>query len=275
MRIVTINTGKGDGAYAHRLNWLCDELARLDADVILLQEALAEVDGDLSTAGFLATTLHRHAYWSPARRKRRLVEGAWRDTWSGLVVLSRWESLDSATLELPSHPDDGQRVAQLVRLPAATAPLIIANLHLSHLPGQDTLRHRQLETVLDHPWLTGTGAMGLVGGDFNTPLSRLDALLAGQPQHLIDPFGSATPEAERATIPVAPSASPRRCIDYLLLTNHPSAPPLRVATTRVVLNRPSSDGAYPSDHCGVLLDVVAEDIRRTDSGNVMPAQERS
>lgn len=71
MKIVTINTAKGDGQYACRLDGLARELQALLADVILLQESLSTCDRSLSTAAHLGAALNLHATPAPSRRKPR------------------------------------------------------------------------------------------------------------------------------------------------------------------------------------------------------------
>src|SRR5688572_26954049 len=114
LRVVTINTGKGDGQYACRLALLADGLTRLDPDIVLLQESFIALDGSAHTARFLADRLGMQAAIAPARRKLREVEGRTVDSESGLAVLSRWMIRGSTTLALPSDPEDGDRIAQFV-----------------------------------------------------------------------------------------------------------------------------------------------------------------
>ncbi|MGD9893835.1 MAG: hypothetical protein AB7U18_21335, partial [Dehalococcoidia bacterium] len=57
IRIVTINTGKCDGLYRVRIRWLARELARLEPDIIALQEAFITEDGSAHTPSELAARL--------------------------------------------------------------------------------------------------------------------------------------------------------------------------------------------------------------------------
>ena len=60
-RIVTINTGKCDGAYYRRMRLLIEQLAALEPDVIALQESFRSDDVCGDTANTLAGALRMHA----------------------------------------------------------------------------------------------------------------------------------------------------------------------------------------------------------------------
>ena len=177
MRVLTLNTWKCDGHYSLRLQAMAAGIRALDPDVVALQECFASVDGQHDTARYLSLALGLHAHWAPARRKPRWVQGKHVDSWSGMAVLSRHPALECVSLQLPSNPADGGRLAQLalLRLAAGTT-LALANVHLSHLSdaeGGTELRKQQLDAVL-HGLATRYGNLAqLVCGDFNAPTRAL------------------------------------------------------------------------------------------------------
>lgn len=259
VRIVTINTGKGDGPYAARIGWLADELGRLTPDIVLVQEGLRSVDGRLDTVARLADRLGMASAFAPARRKAREVEGRWLDTWSGLGFLSRADAVETTSLPLPDHPRDGERIAQLGRWPFGGGALTVANVHLTHLAGENGLRGRQLAATLTHPWLAPGSGVRLLGGDLNTDLAGLDGLrAAAAPVALVDAVAAGGGRPDRITVPVGQPGRPGRCLDHLLLVGDEASP---VVTTgaRVVLDRPDAGGIWPSDHYGVLVDLHLPD----------------
>src|SRR3954453_16495858 len=89
MRVVTINTAKGDGEYAERLRVLADQLGALQPDVVAVQEAFVACDGSLATANRLASTLGMHVNYASARKKPRSVDGRMVASESGLALLTR------------------------------------------------------------------------------------------------------------------------------------------------------------------------------------------
>jgi endonuclease/exonuclease/phosphatase family metal-dependent hydrolase len=267
VKVVTVNTAKGDGQYACRLEILAEQLRALDADLVLLQEAFAACDRSLATAPYLADALGLEVAFARARRKPRMVEGRELFSDSGLAILSRRPLIDATVVALPWSPADGERIAQIGLVADAAGPILVVNTHLTHLRDGAALRRAQLATIARHPWLGQAVAARLLCGDLNAtlddpelePLVRgalgwdvLDTYAAGgggSPRETIDPRASLSGHAARP-----------RCIDYILsLARTPVEQPA-YARSAVVLNRPDAlAGLYPSDHFGVMttLDVPA------------------
>src|SRR4051812_463623 len=131
LRILTINTGKCDGPYKQRLDWLASELQSQQADVIACQEAFRDESGRLDTAGDLAQRLGMHLAWTPARFKTRECEGETLEGWSGMALLSLEPFTMVDSIALPADPRDGDRRAQVALLEVEGAPVIFANVHLT------------------------------------------------------------------------------------------------------------------------------------------------
>ena len=151
MRLVSLNTWKCDGEYSRRLAAMEAGLGALAADVILLQEDFWAPDFDLHTAGRLGDALGLSCHSVPLRKKDRVVEGAVVRSFSGLSVLSRFPVLWNRTIDLPTHPDDGERSSQAVCLESSAGPLLVINLHLTHLSEAGELRRKQLAATLEAP----------------------------------------------------------------------------------------------------------------------------
>lgn len=111
LRVVSINTGKGDGAYHRRLELLSEGLRALNPDVVLIQESLKSDDGSHDTLQFLADRLDLYPSFAPARFKPREVEGVRLNTWSGIAILSKVVSDEVIQIQLPMDPSDGDRVS--------------------------------------------------------------------------------------------------------------------------------------------------------------------
>lgn len=239
MRIVTLNTWKNEGDYRRRLPLMRDGLAAMAPDVVCLQECFAAEGFD--TAGWLASELGLDAYAAPARRKMRSHDGRNLDSTSGLAILARGPAV-SAQSDLPSHPADGERIAQRLDLMIDGRPLRILNLHLTHLRGAQDLRALQLAQAL--VW-AGEGLAGglVVAGDLNAVAG--DAALA--PLRLPPRMG--TLQGARAG-----DATPRlAAIDHCIL--HRSGLWREAAILRG-LDTPDLEGWYPSDHAAVGIDLA-------------------
>lgn len=256
MRVVTINTGKGDGSYTRRLELLASGLQRLQPDVVLLQEALAISGGSGHTLNYLAERLDMRAVYAPARRKRRVVEAQSVPCSSGLGILSLHTVADSTVVWLPEHPAGGERIGQLVAIEWQSARILLANIHLTHLPGQDQMRRSQLSAMLAHPWFHESWSARLVGGDFNTAASDLAELFKyvacwdWRDGYLYG--GGAEP---RATVPITEPPEVGTCIDFILSVM-PDATMHPVFSDAAVVLAEAADGVYPSDHRGVMVSVT-------------------
>ncbi|MDF1792346.1 MAG: endonuclease/exonuclease/phosphatase family protein [Thalassobaculaceae bacterium] len=226
MRVLTWNTWKNSPPYEERLAVMTAQAGTADADVILLQEAF--VGGGSDTAAHIGRELGFSVMPAPARSKKRAHGGAMLDSTNGLAILARQPVETQRVLDLPTHPDDPNRIAQIARIGALT----FVNLHLSHLDGAHALRRGQAVHLLDR--LAG-GIPTMIGGDLNAdpedPAVRV-LLEAG-----FHDLAAATPFA---------TAGARR-IDFLLCRDLP----VTAVEVSAVGDRPV-DGVCGSDHVGVL-----------------------
>lgn len=260
LKLVTINTAKGDGPYARRMELLAAGLERLAPDLVLLQEALVTEDGDWHTARMLGERLTMQMAYAPARLKERSVEGRLYDCTSGLGTLSRFPITATMALPLPSDPADGERIAQCVELGVDGRRLLIANVHLSHLHDRDDLRRAQLAKVLAHPWWLAHRSARLIGGDLNTPIESVPALFsesAGWDWR--DGYTYGDGHEPRATFPSALSPDAGRCIDFIISLAPVAEGQPRFRDAAIVLNEPV-DGVHPSDHRGVMTTLSLNEV---------------
>jgi endonuclease/exonuclease/phosphatase family metal-dependent hydrolase len=242
MRIVTLNTWKNEGEYARRLELMARGLAALSPDVVCLQECFA--GGGRDTAASLASALGLDCHARPSRAKLRLHQGSMVASTSGLAILSRAPALAECACALPSHPADGERIAQRLDLAVEGRRLRILNLHLAHLRGPEftALRARQVATALS--WAEEGPAAGLVvAGDLNA--AACDPALAALKADA--GFDAATFLGPRGEAPAHPA------VDHLIL-QQPGG--WRVAARFRALDQPDPDGWLPSDHAAVVVDLV-------------------
>jgi len=260
LRIVTINTGKGDGAYRPRIDWLAEELAALEPDVVALQESFRDRAGDFDTAETLIRRTGLTGCWSPARLKRRWCDGREVESWSGMALLSRIPLSQVDIIDLPADPDDGDRVAQVGYFEAEDRRIVIANLHLTHLRERDDLRSEQLQCVLEHPQMRADEAIRLVCGDFNTTLAGpvLGELVGDGPfGSVTDAYTAGGGPRDRATLKPRAGATEGRCVDHILSVAPSGSEHPVFTSSAVVLKRPQpGTGLLPSDHFGVATTLL-------------------
>lgn len=254
LSIVSLNTWKCDGRYRDRLRWMADGLTALAPDVLCLQEAFDCPDAAADTAGFLADALGMVAHTLPSRRKPRMFEGALRDSWSNLAILSRHPVRRAGDIALPGHADDADRRAMQIDIEHSDGPPFrVINTHLTHLRSRcgDALRQRQAE-LLAARIQSAPGNAAILCGDLNAawgsdalaPLRRLDWQCPGHDRV------QATLQGER---PGTNREAAR--IDHILARNGRTAH-IRLRSLKPALNTPVGDqGEYPSDHAAILADV--------------------
>lgn len=262
LRLVTINTGKCDGPYRERVAWLAEEVKRLRPDVLACQEVFREEEGERDTLEALKRALGMQAAWAPARYKPRTCEGEEVSGWSGMALLSRrpWTYVD--TVELPSDPRDGERVAQVGLLEIEQESVVIANVHLTYLRDAEALRARQIETVLSHPLIGMRQALRAVCGDFNSAADGafMKGLLSrDETPYLLDCYVAGRGEGERSTLAPRDEASQARpCVDYILsVAEAPHQHPVFTSSAVVLKTPDPKTGALPSDHYGVATTMVS------------------
>lgn len=262
MRIVSLNTWKGEGAYRRRLDQLTAGLHALAPDVVCLQESLQTGDKDLDTAGHLARRLNLHLAWAPARLKRRRVENRWRECYSGLAILSRAPIQRHRLIALPFHPQDPDRQAHWVDIRLSDVEQRVVNLHLTHISGADGVRRDQLRTIMTGLAQANGPNYVWICGDFNAaPENASMRVLEEQSTWMVvDAYIAGGGRLPGATFPVERIRSEGRRIDriFLLTRNQVPAPIILQATK--VMTVPDAGGAYPSDHAGVM---VATDMKST------------
>jgi endonuclease/exonuclease/phosphatase family metal-dependent hydrolase len=256
LRVVSINTGKGDGPYRRRVELLGSGLSALDPDLVLLQEAIRSSDGRLDTAQSLASYLRLRSEYIPARFKVREIEGTPVECWSGMGLLTRRAPDTVTRVVVPQDERDGERVALVARF----GDLAIANLHLTHLRDAQALRRRQVETLLAAEPLC-SARHAIIGGDFNTRLEEIRELLAGIGRwRAIDAFGDGT--QLRATVPVDKPMRAGYCLDYIFALVRDNEPAPRFRGSSIVLDDPDSEGVHPSDHRGIMTTVRFNELEQ-------------
>jgi endonuclease/exonuclease/phosphatase family metal-dependent hydrolase len=264
LRLVTINTWKCDGAYNRRLVHLERSLRRLRPDVICCQEVFQSRDGHHHTGRFLADRLGLQIQSLPLRQKKRRLKAVWTESYSGLAVLSAWTIATHTALCLPTRPEDGDRYALFAVLQRRDRSILVVNTHLSHLPDATQLRISQLETIVSHPHIRAGHDAIFLCGDFNaTPLSREIQYLTHHPDlAVIDAAGRPHAITPMVTFPVSAPIANRdahpdgKRIDYVFcLSQSADARPM-IEDVRVVLDQPSSEGIFASDHYGVMIDAT-------------------
>lgn len=256
IRVVSLNTWKCEGDYERRLRLMADGLKAQAADLVLLQEVFATLDGTINTGSFVAEHLQMHCCFQPGRRKVRSLKGNDVKSYSGLAILSRYPYEETGALALPEDGRDGDRWAHWLRVHIDGHTILVINTHLSHLEDREDLRRQQLESIVAFASTCPGDHLVILGGDFNSrpgdpAMNWLDSqqLFPGRNAWLAAPYlqamGTLVEEGGQA------------CIDHLFsFTPCSDQAGIRWSTCFVALNEPDGAGNYPSDHLAVVAELA-------------------
>ena len=133
MRIATFNTWKNEGDYLTRIDAIGAALARLELDVIVLQECFYAPAINADTAACVARALGLHVSRAPMREKARTMDGTEVLSRADLAILTREAPLDVAFAPLSPDPRDGERLVLRADLALGNQRIRVVNVHLTHL----------------------------------------------------------------------------------------------------------------------------------------------
>lgn len=249
LSIATFNTWNCQGRFSRRLPLMIKGLAELQADVILLQEVFAQAPLGMHVGQRLADALDMEMHFVAARKKLRRLNGAPVLCHSGLAVLSKIPIRSAQTIKLPTDERDGERVGQCVTFTFQGRNITLGNMHLTHLPGADDLRRKQLRVMLKA--CSTTANMTLIGGDMNAPQGHeLFDTLEG---FVVPDFGDAPQPTSLNPMPGCEEKS--GVIDHIFVRGHAGGKV--TCKARVALNeRDDRTGLYPSDHMAVVVNLM-------------------
>lgn len=256
--LVTLNTWKCDGDYPRRLQLMRQGFAELAPDIACLQEVFVEEEQQLSTLASLASAVPADSRFEPARYRERPFAGGSAPSWSGMGLLSRRPILAYQRLELPTHPRDGQRVAQLAVIGIGDERVLVVNAHLTYLRREEELRCAQVANILRHPLLEDDYAAMFLCGDLNDPPegALMEWLRQRRGWRVVDCYEAAggrgprhstlADDVARADSPLGPN------FDYVLLLERLGPSRVEIEAADYCFNRPDPEtGLYPSDHFGI------------------------
>jgi endonuclease/exonuclease/phosphatase family metal-dependent hydrolase len=255
IKIVSINTWKGEGDYSLRMEHMLDELAALNPDIVLCQECFKSEEIEYDTALMLATHLKMYFNYVPARNKKRQCNGAWILSESGLAILSKFEMGHCKTLVLPMVPGDGSRLVQQVEIKMPQGQrFLIWNTHLTHIETRENYRFHQINhlttSLANQPELPY-----FIGGDFNAVPDSMEIEYLKIRGGLNDCFSFFHANNSRHSLVEPFKLGMNNCVDYIFcparFINDQS---ILIEQASIVLNKKNSQtGNYPSDHFGMQV----------------------
>lgn len=254
LRVLTFNTWNCQGDFDRRLALMTLGLKAMNADVILLQEVFSPVPGGHFGGEDVARTfgdaLDMSVAHAPARKKLRSLNGAPVLCCSGLAVLVRGTIRDHQAVRLPEDARDGERLGQVVSATIGGRGVLIANAHLSHLSGEDDLRQRQLDVLIDHAARRPEHDVMVLGGDMNLAAGH-SVLIALQTDQGFQCVEYDVPPITTLN-PIDGETTDMGVIDHVFVK---PAGGWRVCAHTALNTLDDASGLYPSDHMAVVADV--------------------
>jgi endonuclease/exonuclease/phosphatase family metal-dependent hydrolase len=258
IKIITINTWKCDGNYHERMYILARQLKNLKPDIIACQECFYSDEGKADTLLFLAGELKMNCRFLPGRFKKRLFEGNWVESFSGLGILSAYPITAITQLELPGMPEDNDRKAQqaVINLPGGEQ-ILFTNIHLTHT-GNNGLRTAQTKALAGFVAKDVSCKHHIICGDFNAIQGSAEIETFMRMSGAINCYTEGN-GPEPAYSLVGPYAESKLiCVDHIFALPIPGGSRYPEFTNSgVVLNtRDETGGLFPSDHFGISTTVI-------------------
>lgn len=283
VRVATWNVWWRFGDHQARAVGLVQELGRINADVVCLQEVAADVAAGMEQPPAVQLIGDAAGPDAPDIRASQAADLAstldlphWRFAWRsghdgvafGNAILSRHPIRRAATLALdPVDQRDEGRNALLAVIDAPTGPIVIATTHLNFLWHHSHVRQVQVQQVCR--WLADfrpADTPVILTGDLNAdPMSDEVRMLTGRAASPVphlgfhdawevagDGPGNTWVRANGHT--PDPPLEPDKRIDYILCS-YPLSNARGVAVHAEVFGTEPVSGQHPSDHLGVLADV--------------------
>jgi endonuclease/exonuclease/phosphatase family metal-dependent hydrolase len=260
LRIVTLNVWNRQGPWERRLPLIRAGLQALQADLIGLQEIIAQ-EGGSSQADAIAGGLGYETAFGVAHDLGGGIH-------FGNAVLSRWPIARRQVFKLPAAGSAESRSLLMTEIaaPAGAIPFFVTHLNWKFHEG--AVREAQVQVVAEVVKREApmSGLPPVLVGDFNAEpeaceirfLKGLQSL-GGKSTFFGDCFGQTgdgpgyTFDARHNPFAAPTHEYPRR-IDYIFVRGPDKLVPGQPLSSRVVLHE-LTDGVTPSDHYGVMAEI--------------------
>jgi endonuclease/exonuclease/phosphatase family metal-dependent hydrolase len=261
MRVVTLNLWGEQPPVQRRMAGVIDELHRLHADVIALQEVRQIPSVLPNQAETLAGALGmQHAYAAAT---------PWGGGDEGLAILSRHPILSHTAVELPDATAEERRIVLIATLGTPAGTLAVGTTHLTYRLHDGEKRARQIVAAEAALAATPSELPRLLCGDLNAPpdadeIRWLRGLCALEGRRVFwqDAWGLIHPSEPGWTWALRNPHTERlswltrdRRIDYIFVGAARKDGTGTVRDCRLCFDIADEEGCHPSDHFGLVADV--------------------
>ena len=263
LKLLTLNIWNYYGPWPERRTLIEQWIARLDPDIIALQEVLrgptidqlAEINKPL---GYTAAYAEAIKFWDDQSLS------------FGNALLSRWPQRDPRVTQLPDNSDGERRVALTVTVEAPVGLVLVTSTHFNWKRHHGFVRERQAVALCDMVLAARIpdGFPPVMMGDFNAdPVADEMRYITGHHSingrsvHFSDAWvfaGQGNGATWSNRNPYARlSFEPDRRIDYIFVGDPMVNGAGRIEHCRVVCDEEAA-GVWPSDHLGVYAELATE-----------------
>lgn len=247
MRVMTLNIWNYNEPWLERRELIAALIRQYAPEVIGFQEIRLHKDRDVKNqAEQLAELLpeYKHRVWQPAQVSSE-------DRWEGLAVFSQAPITHSDHLPLTrdeSDPRDAphQRIVLHADIEWENGKKLA--FYVTHLSLSATARERSVRELEQFVQETRGSSPAVVVGDFNAEPHTPPMRYLLEKAAFADAWTALYPDELGYTFA---SYKTQRRIDYILTTAE-----VEVNECLVVGDKPNVAGHWPSDHCGVVADLV-------------------
>ncbi|MBX3223354.1 MAG: endonuclease/exonuclease/phosphatase family protein [Labilithrix sp.] len=252
VRVMTLNLRHDSDQWERRFALIADEIARLDPDIIGLQEI--EIADDQANRLNALIAKRGHAKYHIYAKRKSGLRGFF--TGEGVGVMSRWPIVEK------HHEDTGEmRVSVLARVKHPSGGFIdVANTHLDHRGGAegDARRDDQARQTLDLVNRNDDCWPTVLTGDMNAT-ENAPALVRFKNAGFADSYrvvhGADTPKTgNTSSVALREGAfqqNPKKRIDFVL-GRGAGGRTVSAVDSLVCLKNHDAKGFYPSDHFAVM-----------------------
>ncbi len=247
MKILTFNTWQERGPWRDRWKLIFSGLLKYRPDVILFQEVYKKC---------WAEKVQAHAGY------RYMV---FPDQPGGLMMLSRYpvKTSEGIIFKAKSPSEDYLRYALFAKLHVSGQDIVFFNTHLSWRTPEEKIRKAQILELIQHVNLKARHLPVFAAGDFNAHPKTKEIDLMRREGRMTDVYALRHPGIGGLTWnnknPFAAGSSvrmPDRRIDYLWMRDPQKI--FKVRSAEVVYEKPHG-GIYPSDHFGVMAEILMKE----------------
>jgi hypothetical protein len=254
LKIITINTWKGEDAYDVRIDNLKKELLELMPDIILLQECFEAPTLEKDTISNINQAFNYHLDYIQAREKIRDFEGFPVQCFSNMAILSRLPILNSFHYPLPLAKGDEMRFGQEIEFFLENGKTaILTNIHLTHVNQSNNIRLEQIKKITERIQHQ-KNILHIIGGDFNSTIHTPEIQYLMKEGKLLESFSHMHPKLKHNTLVNFNSKNLDLGVDFLFISNDKKQFSIKEAS--ICLNQSiATSYGYCSDHFGMLLKI--------------------